>query len=124
MIEMLKDTEVNKVQQAGYLRINDTCPKNKGGRNSNWRPTVLAFGLLPKQFELGGTNIMGIISKVLILGTIEKGKFADMALLSANPLVDIGNIDKIADVMVNGNRLCSLTWRELHLLPFAGQMGI
>lgn len=39
------------------------------------------------------------------LGTIEKGKFADMVLLSASPLVDIGNIDKISGVMLNGKWL-------------------
>ena len=39
------------------------------------------------------------------LGTIEKGKVADLVLLYANPLEDIRNTQKIAAVIVNGRYL-------------------
>jgi hypothetical protein len=38
-------------------------------------------------------------------GTIEPGKVADMVLLSANPLDDIGNVQKIEGVMLGGQWL-------------------
>jgi imidazolonepropionase-like amidohydrolase len=37
------------------------------------------------------------------LGTVEKGKQADLVLLNANPLQDISNTQKIAAVIVNGH---------------------
>jgi imidazolonepropionase-like amidohydrolase len=39
------------------------------------------------------------------LGTVEKGKLADLVLLDANPLEDIRNTQKIAAVIVNGRYL-------------------
>lgn len=39
------------------------------------------------------------------LGTIEKGKLADMVLLDANPLADISNTRKINAVVINGRYL-------------------
>jgi imidazolonepropionase-like amidohydrolase len=39
------------------------------------------------------------------MGTVQKGKIADLVLLDANPLDDISNTQKIAAVIVNGRYL-------------------
>jgi imidazolonepropionase-like amidohydrolase len=39
------------------------------------------------------------------LGTIEKGKLADLVVLDANPLADIGNTGRIHAVLVGGRLL-------------------
>ena len=39
------------------------------------------------------------------LGTIDEGKLADLVLLSANPLQDISNLQKIEGVVLNGRWL-------------------
>ena len=43
------------------------------------------------------------------LGTIEKGKLADLVLLEADPLKDIGNTRKISAVVLNGRLVTRLT---------------
>jgi Amidohydrolase family len=52
------------------------------------------------------------------LGTIQKGKLADLVLLEANPLDDIGNTKRIAAVVVNG-RYLSKEARERTLADIA-----
>ncbi len=47
------------------------------------------------------------------LGTIEKGKMADLVLLDANPLESISNIRKIAGVVVNGRYLPKETLQKM-----------
>ena len=48
------------------------------------------------------------------LGTLEKGKLADLVILSDNPLDDIRNTDKVEHVMLGGRLYEAETMNEVH----------
>jgi imidazolonepropionase-like amidohydrolase len=63
-------------------------------------------GLTPLEaLQTATLNPAQFLNLTRSLGTVEKGKIADLVLLDANPLVNIGNTRKIASVVVNGRYL-------------------
>ncbi len=63
----------------------------------------VAAGFTPMEaLQTATINPAKFLGKESDLGTIEKGKIADLVLLDANPLDDIGNTQKIAAVFSNG----------------------
>jgi imidazolonepropionase-like amidohydrolase len=67
--------------------------------------TYVAAGLTPFQALVTGTRAVAEHLGTPDTGTIEVGKRADVVLLDANPLQEIGNTSKIAGVMVGGRWL-------------------
>ena len=73
-------------------------------------PEELAYlveaGLSPYEaIETGTRNAAEAMGKSDEFGTIETGKRADLILLNANPLDDVGNVQKRVGVMVRGHWL-------------------
>jgi imidazolonepropionase-like amidohydrolase len=60
-------------------------------------------GLTPLEaLQTATINPAKFLNRLHLLGTIEKGKLADLILLDANPLADIHNTTRIYAVLVNG----------------------
>jgi imidazolonepropionase-like amidohydrolase len=60
-------------------------------------------GLTPMQaLQTATRNPAQFLGRLADMGTVEKSKVADLVLLDANPLVDIGNTQKIRAVVLAG----------------------
>jgi imidazolonepropionase-like amidohydrolase len=67
---------------------------------------LVESGLSPMQALQAATlNPAKFFNQLDSLGTVDKGKFADLVLLDGNPLEDIHNTTKISSVVVNGRFL-------------------
>ena len=67
---------------------------------------LVKAGLTPLEaLQTATLNPARFLNLTRSLGTVEKGKIADLVLLEANPLTDIGNTRKISGVVLNGRYL-------------------
>ena len=62
-------------------------------------------GMSPKQVLLSATGAAARAMKVNDIGTLEKGKWADIVVYDKNPLDDINNTKTISAVYVAGNEV-------------------
>jgi imidazolonepropionase-like amidohydrolase len=68
-----------------------------------WLKAMVEKGMSPMEAIVSATrNIAAAYHKLDQLGTLEKGKLADLVVLEADPLGDINNIRKISLVMKEG----------------------
>jgi len=66
---------------------------------------VRRAGLVPMQAVIAGTRNAARVLRLDQLGTLAPGKGADFLVLDANPLDDIGNTRRIANVYLRGEEI-------------------
>jgi imidazolonepropionase-like amidohydrolase len=97
---------VKEMQQAGVKLLTGTDGRLYGYDLHDEMAEMAAAGLTPMQvLQIATRNAADYVGKLDSMGTIEKGKIADLVLLDANPLESIDNAAKIRSVIVNGRLL-------------------
>jgi imidazolonepropionase-like amidohydrolase len=85
---------------------------------------LVQAGLSPMEALQAATrNPARFLDKEKDLGTVEKGKIADLVVLAANPLEDIGNSRKIDAVVLGGKLLAKAELQKTlaDLEPMSGK---
>jgi len=67
---------------------------------------LAAAGFTPLQVLQSTTrNAAEFLQRQATMGSVDDGKNADLVLLDANPILDVGNLDKISGVVIHGRYL-------------------
>jgi imidazolonepropionase-like amidohydrolase len=111
----MRRIEERLVAQAKAAGVTVLPGSDTGAGNQNLYPGFSLHSELVEFVEAGMSPLQALQSATLDsarwlgreseVGTVEKGKFADLVLLDANPLDDIRNTTKIRAVFANGNLL-------------------
>ena len=93
--------------------------EGSGGLGAHWELWMLQQGGLSpmeclRAATADGARYLGLDAE---LGTIEKGKLADLLVLDRNPLDDIRNSESLAFVMLNGRLYDAKTLDEIGDTP-------
>ena len=103
--------EVGEMHQAGVMllagtQLNHDEPSSPGIWLHDELFWFVQAGLSPLEaLKTATLNPAKFMRREKDLGTIEKGKLADLVLLDANPLADISHTRKINAVLINGRLL-------------------
>jgi hypothetical protein len=97
---------VRTMQRAGVKMLAGTDTSFFGSAVHDELVEMVKAGLTPMQaLQTATKNAADYLGKLDSMGTVEKGKSADLVLLDANPLEAISNTQKISAVVLNGQLL-------------------
>jgi imidazolonepropionase-like amidohydrolase len=97
---------VGAMQRAGVKMLAGTDNSFFGSGVHDELGQLVKAGLTPMEaLQTATRNPAEYLNKLDSMGTIEKGKSADLVLLDANPLESIENARKISAVVINGRLL-------------------
>jgi len=97
---------VGAMQHAGVKMLAGTDNSFFGSGVHDELEQLVKAGLTPMEaLQTATRNSAEYLNKLGSLGTVEKGKLADLVLLDANPLESIENARRISAVVVNGRFL-------------------
>lgn len=93
-----------KVLLDSGIMVNTGAHGQREGLGTHWEMWSFARGGFSPMEALSAATINPATYLALDgdVGSLEKGKLADMVIMDANPLVNIRNTDKISHVMING----------------------
>ncbi len=94
---------VREMSRAGVKLLAGTDTLSFGFDLHDELELLVKAGLTPMQaLQTATRNAAEFLGKEQSLGTVEKGKLADLVIVDANPLDAIGNVRKIRAVVANG----------------------
>lgn len=102
----IQSRNLAKLHAAGVKIVLGTDSSTAVGWNVHQEMTdMVAAGMKPKDVLMAATKTAAEMMRLDQLGMVAAGKSADFIVLNANPLDDINNTRKIADVYERGARL-------------------
>lgn len=109
---------VNQIANGG-TKVNLGAHGQLQGLGAHWELWMLAQGGMKpidciKAATINGANYLGMDKEI---GSLKKGKLADLIVLNANPLDDIRNSEKILYTIVNGRMFNSEDMSEIGNQP-------
>jgi imidazolonepropionase-like amidohydrolase/Tol biopolymer transport system component len=113
-VDRVSARESKKLSDRGVL-VSIGAHGQQEGLGSHWEMWSFARGGMSPLEALKAATVtpataLGYIKDI---GTLEEGKLADLVILNANPLDDIGNTDEIDSVMLGGRLYDSKTMNEI-----------